>query len=297
MPRSGGAAPGVSPNSGTSAFAEIVRRAVLLQEFRHHVLAEHQVGEDDRRQPVLIGRPISVLERRHLVGRDHRHAGERELERHGAGFGQCRAGDAERRALLRRFDHDPRHASASPRSPPSPARQAAAASAARSRPARPGRRPAQMVSPNVADQALDFAAPAARQDQQDRRLGEPPLRLVRRSAAALPTSSSQRMADIGAGRPAEPRDAPPARTAATPARGRHSRASRARARAARPRPTATHSRRSGSRARRRARACATRWVNSGTVDDHQHVGTAPSRSHRRSRGCAAGSPEAVAGSR
>ncbi len=77
-----------------------VRRAFLLHDLRHDVLAEHQVGEDiggHSHQPS----DDKGLERRHLVGRDHRHAGEGELERDRAGFCQRRAGHPKCRSLFR----------------------------------------------------------------------------------------------------------------------------------------------------------------------------------------------------
>ena len=133
------------------------------------------------------------------------------------------------------------------------------------------------------------AAPAARQAG-----GAPP----RRSGASSRDFVRQRMADIGAGRPAEPRVHLAARTAAAPAHDRYRRASRAPGPAATPRPKARHIRRSGSRDRPRAPAGRRRWVKSGTVDDHQHVRAARATTASAvSRMSDAGSSESAAGSR
>ena len=241
---------------------QIVRRAVLLQEFRHHVLAEHQIGEDDRRQPVLDRPADQRFERRDLVGRDHRNAGEREFERHGAGLRQRRARDAEGRALLLRSR--PRSAARSATSPlpAAPAPQDAASSAARSRPARPARPRWATVSPNVPIRRWISPLRLPGRTSRIGRRGEPPLCLVR-VRAQVADLLGQRMPDIAARRPAEPAMNVRLERQQRRARGRHSRASCAHAPAARPTPTARHNRRSESLARRPRTRLATRWVNSG----------------------------------
>ena len=48
----------------------------------------------------IARRRIEGLDRADAVGRDHRHARQRQFERHGAGLGERRMRDPERRALL-----------------------------------------------------------------------------------------------------------------------------------------------------------------------------------------------------
>ena len=108
----------------------------------------------------------------------------------------------------------------------------------------------------------DLAAPAAGQHQQQRRLRVAARLLVgRRAAARRSARSGDDRHRCRADRPAG--DAPPARTAAAPARDRHSRAWRGRGPAATPRPTARHNRRSESTASFARTRRATRWVKSG----------------------------------
>ena len=96
-----------SPSTSRKRLRELFRRAVLLQEFGDDVLADHEIGEDHR---IHLDRPPQDpgLHRAGPVGRHHRHACQRQLQRHGAGFGQRRVRDPERRALLLLADHDAR---------------------------------------------------------------------------------------------------------------------------------------------------------------------------------------------
>ena len=186
------------------------------------------------------------------VGRHHRHAGQCQFERHGAGFGQRRVRDPERGALLLLADHDlGLH------------RPALHRVHDRFLQMRHGRqhqfeRHALLLQPRhrLAEHrhvVADFAAAASRQHQQHRRRLRRAARLPRRSAAARPVArSGDGRHSCRAARAAC--DRPRARTAAAPAHDRHISASRAPGRAATPRPRARHSRRSESRDPWRERA-------------------------------------------
>ena len=124
-----------------------------------------------------------------------------------------------------------------------------------------GRKPAQRLAEHR-HVMPDFAAAASRQHQQHRRLLRPAAFARRdRAAASRSARSGDGRHSCRAGRAAC--DIPPARTAAAPARDRHSGASRAPGRAATPRPRARHNRRSGSTGSRARTRRATRWVKSG----------------------------------
>ena len=143
------------------------------------------------------------LDRADPVGRDHRHAGERKLQRHGAGFGERGVGDPERRPLFLLADHDPRLRPASLCTP----------FADRLLQMRHGRQdqferhalglqPAQRLA-EYRHVVPDLAAAASRQHQQNRRRLVPALLLV----GVGPQRGDllgQGMADIAAGRPAQP---------------------------------------------------------------------------------------------
>ena len=119
-PRSAAGAAAESVSTSRSGVREFFRRAILLQEFRNHVLADHEIGQDDRGH--VDGAPQNPgLDRAGPIGRDHRHPGERQLQRHRAGFGERRARDPKCRplVLLRRSRSAARPASSSrPRGPP-----------------------------------------------------------------------------------------------------------------------------------------------------------------------------------
>ena len=95
----------LSPNTSRSAAAQFFRRAVFLQEFGDDVLADHEIGQYHR---VHLDRPAQYpgLHRAGPVGRHHRHPGQCQFQRHGAGFGQRRVRDAELGPLLLLADHD-----------------------------------------------------------------------------------------------------------------------------------------------------------------------------------------------
>ena len=100
------------------------------------------------------------------IGRDHRHAGERQFQRHCAGLGERAMRDAKGGALLRFADHDAR-VTGQFFSPSVPRSQDAAWSEA---PARSSPlAPAAAQRPPKTDEP-DLAAAAARQHQQHRRL-------------------------------------------------------------------------------------------------------------------------------
>ena len=137
------------------------------------------------------------------IGRDSRHAGEREFERHRAGRRQRRARDPERRPFLA-GSTTMRGCTAQPAVPARPGRRDAGPSAARA----PRRQRAcatiSIVAPKIREQAPHLAAAAAGQHQKDRRIGIAAARLLG-VGPQLADVLDQRMADIGAGRSAEPR--------------------------------------------------------------------------------------------
>ena len=254
---------GVSDISGKSAVGKLVRRAILLQELRNNVFADDEIGEDHARQVCLQpDQPRNHrLEGMQTVGRNCRHAGKRQLERH-------RAGRRERDRALRNAAHfsagsttirgwmvQPATASRSceaiwgtvgSTSSIGPALAASCAIAAPNMPGEP---------PDLADRLPGNA-------RIRRRIGKPPFRLLSigpQFAKAL----DQRMADIGARRPAEPRMDCGLERQDARERGRHKRAWRAPVRAARPKPTAKRNRGSGIDGARRRTRRATRCVKSG----------------------------------
>ena len=181
---------------------ELFRRAIFLQEFGNDVLADHEIGQYHRVH--LDGPPQDPgLHRAGPVGRHHRHACQRQFERHGAGFGQRRMRDPERRPLLLLADHDlglhrpalhrvhdrllqmrhgrqhqfERHALAPAAAPP------------------PGRTPPCGGGFRCAGFPAAPAAPAAT---------PPAARLRRRSGRSDDNLLGQGMADIAAGRAAQP---------------------------------------------------------------------------------------------
>ena len=185
------------------------------------------------------------LERARPVGRDHRHAGERKLQRHGARFGECRARNPKCRALFLLADHDPRlHR---------PALSASATASCRcgmvgriNSNAALGLQQAQRLAEHR-HVMPDLAAAASRQNQQNRRRGPGAPAPRCRAAAKRSARSGDGRHSCTADRAAC--DMLPARTAAAPARDRYSRASRAPGPAATPRPRARHNRQSVSRHR------------------------------------------------
>ena len=195
-----------------------------------------RITESDAHQPAQESAPPSG----DPIGRDRRHLRQRQLERHRAGGCERRARCAKRRVFLGRRRPRCAGAPASRRSP-----RATSAGDVRQR------RQHQLERPGLRGglrdrraegrgEAADFAAPASRQHQHQRRIGEPPPRLlgVRPQVArsARPADGPHRCS--AARRAARTR---PARTAGSPAPRPRSGASRAPATAARPRPRAAHS--------------------------------------------------------
>ncbi|MCC2103994.1 MAG: hypothetical protein KDJ20_08125, partial [Hyphomicrobiales bacterium] len=78
--------------------------AVALDEFGHDILAQHQIGENDRGHvDEMLGQ---LLDARDLVGDDHGHAGKREFERDRAGRDERRARAAEGGEFRLIAEHD-----------------------------------------------------------------------------------------------------------------------------------------------------------------------------------------------
>ena len=137
------------------------------------------------------------------IGGDRRHAGKRQFERHRAGCGERRprgsgtrpiSPPARRRCAARPASRQRRRGRAA---------EDAASSAARAPSARPGARTRAMAAPKMREQPADLARAAARQDQDKRRIGTPAPRLVG-VRTQIGQALDQRMADIDAGRAAEP---------------------------------------------------------------------------------------------
>ncbi len=84
--------------------AERRRRAVPLQKFRDRPIAEDEVREQDRRDLDEILELL--LDQRHLVGADHRHAGQREFESHRARSGEAGARSPEGGVFCLLAKHD-----------------------------------------------------------------------------------------------------------------------------------------------------------------------------------------------
>ena len=194
---------GVSDNQRQQRRGQIFRRAILLQEFRHDVLAEHQIGQDHARQPrPQPDQPGDRWPRQvQAIGRDHRHAGERQFEGHGARRGQGGAGAAKRRPFLGRLNHDARRHGPVRPPPPSWRQQCGTVGITTSiAPTCAARRPS--ASPNI---------PGSRRISLERLPGSASTSggsASRRAASCgigpqLGDALDQRMADIGAGRTAE----------------------------------------------------------------------------------------------
>ena len=184
---------------------EVGGRASLLDQLGERVVAQHQVGEDDRAR--LDQAP---QRRRHdgidLVGDHHRRAADGQLQRHGARCGERRTRQLEGAELVFLALDEQAAASATP------------AGAARSVPARDpttgmttskrGRSAASCAtaSPNGPHQPLDLRAAAARQHDQQRRVGREPQALASGAVSSVGDPgqrSIERMADVAAGRPAQ----------------------------------------------------------------------------------------------
>ena len=137
------------------------------------------------------------------IGRDHRHAGERQLERHRARFGERRTGDPERRPLFLLADHHPRlHRPA----PPAPAVTASC------RCGMVGRTSFEGASlPHAAAQRLRRIPPYDARSRCGDFRAAPEEPAAARPAAVVPPGWAaaadlfgQGMTDIAAGRPAQP---------------------------------------------------------------------------------------------
>ncbi len=128
---------------------EMLRRGVALQKLRHHVFAEHQIGEHDGRaaQKYPADRLLEAATR---VDHDARHARERELERHRSRYRERRARAAKRAPFVGRLDHDPR--------PHRPARRVSCSTFA-------GPRARSATQARVDRSALAAAAPSRRSDR------------------------------------------------------------------------------------------------------------------------------------
>ena len=185
------------------------------------------------------------------IGRDHRHPGQRQFQRHGAGFGQRRMRDPERRPLvrLRRPRSAAAPASSSRRRGPPPrrcgmvGRTGSNADALRPQPAE---RRAEHRHDGAGSRCGGFpaapAAPAAAASRRVCSLGSGPQR---------GDLLDQGMTDIAAGRPAQPAIGLRLERQQRQHMVDISGASRAPGPAATPRPKARHNRRSGSRDRGR----------------------------------------------
>ena len=192
---------GVSAHRGRSASASVSPRHASWMNFGDGLLAEHQVRQHDR-----VDREQEhqlLLELRDLVGHDHGYARERELERHrprrrGARPAPC---GRPRAWPPRRGRWSARRASPAPPSSTSGSTWSTAGKVSRiSRPSAACTRP--IASPKG----------AIRRRTSERRLpgstrsSSGPSAIGRRSPGAgrsAPHTLDQRVADIGAGRPAE----------------------------------------------------------------------------------------------
>ena len=90
---------GVSVSTSRSAGASFSGVQSSCRNSGMTSFADHEIGEDHRRDLDRAAQDEG-LDRADAIGRHHRHARQRELQRHRAGFRQRRARDAECGALL-----------------------------------------------------------------------------------------------------------------------------------------------------------------------------------------------------
>ena len=183
-----------------------LRRTGALQEFGHHVLAQHQIGQDHARhldegvgdRPPPAARPCRP-----------RPSARRQPP---VPASRCRTSSAPRARCGRprpwppaRSRYAPARATVRVAAATASASRGTAGTTTSSAPARSAN--SATASPNTASQAADFAGAAARQHQQQRRIGQSALRFlgVRTQSRDL---LAQRMADKGARRSAQPLHAP-----------------------------------------------------------------------------------------
>ena len=175
-------------------------RAIVLQELRNNVLADHQVGEDDGFD-LRVKAHDDLLDPRYAVGRNSRHPRERQFERDRAGRSQCHARRPECGHLLGLIDHDPWL--------DRPGRGALSNQINHVRHRRQNKLQGARALCNPLDRGAEYgqqpahlAAATAGQHQDNRRVGVATLRRCG-VGTQFGNTLDQRMADIAAWRPAE----------------------------------------------------------------------------------------------